>query len=199
MDHLALQVGGVDHVVIDDSDRANACGREIEGGRRSETAGAEQQHLRLEQLDLAFDPDLGQQDVPRVAVTLFGGQGNVRLDRQALGLPFEDAAAHVGEVRVAEPGQSFCRNQGAGAGAALQDDPLVLVGHGRFDPVGDHSGRDQLAALDVRLLVLVGLAGVDQLDAATIELGESLLGRDLFDCLLFGRFRCHRQKPSISI
>ena len=34
-----------------------------------------------------------------------------------------------------------------------------------------------------------------QLHAAAIELGKCLLRSDLFDCLRFGRFRCHRQNP----
>ena len=75
VDHLALEVGKVDHVVVDDPERADAGGGEVQRGRRAEPAGAEQQHLGVEQLLLALDPDLGQQQMARVAVALLGGQG----------------------------------------------------------------------------------------------------------------------------
>ena len=55
VDHLALQVGGVDDVVVDEADRADAGGGEVERRRRAEAAGAEQQHLRVEQLQLALE------------------------------------------------------------------------------------------------------------------------------------------------
>ena len=54
VDDLALQVGDVDHVVVDDAERADAGGGEVERGRRAEAAGAEQQHLGVEQLLLAL-------------------------------------------------------------------------------------------------------------------------------------------------
>ena len=73
VDHLALQVGGVDDVVVDQADRADPGRGQVERGRRAEAAGAEQQHLRVQQLQLAVDPDLGQQRVARVAVALLGG------------------------------------------------------------------------------------------------------------------------------
>ena len=73
VDHLALQVGGVDDVVVDEADRADPGGGEVERGRRAEPAGAEQQHLRVQQLQLAVDADLGEQGVARVAVALLGG------------------------------------------------------------------------------------------------------------------------------
>ena len=63
VDHLALQVGEVDDVVVDDPERADAGRREVQRGRRAEAAGAEQQHLRVEQLLLALDPDLVEQQV----------------------------------------------------------------------------------------------------------------------------------------
>ena len=70
VDHLALEVGEVDDVVVDDAERADAGGGEVERGRRAEAAGAEQQHLRVEQLQLALEADLGEQQVARVALAL---------------------------------------------------------------------------------------------------------------------------------
>ena len=63
VDDLALEVGDVDDVVVDDADRADARGGEVERGRRAEAAGAEQQHLGVEQLLLALGADLGEQEV----------------------------------------------------------------------------------------------------------------------------------------
>ena len=53
--------------------RADAGGGQVERGRRAEPAGAEQQHLGVEQLQLALLADLGQQQVALVAVALLGG------------------------------------------------------------------------------------------------------------------------------
>ena len=47
---------------------------QVERGRRAEAAGAEQQHLGVEQLRLALVADLGQQQVALVAVALVRGQ-----------------------------------------------------------------------------------------------------------------------------
>ena len=74
MDHLALEVGHVDHIVVDDPERADpGCG-EVQRGRRAKAAGAEQQHLGVKQLLLALRADLGQQQVAGVALALLGGQ-----------------------------------------------------------------------------------------------------------------------------
>ena len=93
MDHLALQVGGVDDVVVDEADRADSGRGQVERGRRPKPAGAEQQDLGVEQLQLAVDPDLGEQRVARVAVALLRGHPFRGDHRQALLLPGEDAAA----------------------------------------------------------------------------------------------------------
>ena len=74
VDHLALEVRQVDLVVVDDPERADAGGRQVQRRRRAEAAGAQQQHLGVEQLLLALDADLGDQQVAGVAVALFGGQ-----------------------------------------------------------------------------------------------------------------------------
>ncbi len=71
--HLALEVREVDHVVVDEPDRADAGRGQVERRRRAEAAGAEQQHLRVEQLELALEADLGHEDVARVALALLGG------------------------------------------------------------------------------------------------------------------------------
>ena len=74
VDDLALEVREVDDVVVDDAERADAGGGEVERGRRAEAAGAEQQHLGVEQLELALEADLGHEQVARVALALLGGE-----------------------------------------------------------------------------------------------------------------------------
>ena len=102
MRDLALEVREVDDVVVDDAERAHPGGREVERGRRAEPAGAEQEHLRVEQLELALEPDLGHQQVARVALALLGAQRARYLDVVAAVLPERDAAAHGRDVLVAE-------------------------------------------------------------------------------------------------
>ena len=53
-------------------ERADAGRGEVQRGRRAEAAGAEQQHLGVEQLLLALEPDLGEQQVAAVALALLG-------------------------------------------------------------------------------------------------------------------------------
>ena len=72
VEDLALEVRLVDDVHVDDAERADAGGREVERGRRAEPAGAEQQHLGVEQLLLALVADLGQEQVALVPVALLG-------------------------------------------------------------------------------------------------------------------------------
>ena len=102
VDHLALQVRQIDLVVVDDAKRSDARGGEIQGRRRAQAAGAQQQHLCVEQLLLAFGADLGQQQVARVALALLGGQRARDVDLVAAVLPQGEAAGHRLDVLVAE-------------------------------------------------------------------------------------------------
>ena len=72
VDDLALEVGQVDDVEVDDADRPHARRREVERGRRAEPARADQQHLGGQQLRLARGADLGDQQVAAVALALLG-------------------------------------------------------------------------------------------------------------------------------
>ena len=76
---LALQVRRVDLVHVDDADRADTGRRQVQRRRRAEPAGAEQEHLRAEQLGLTLDADLGQQQVALVTVLLLGGERDRRV------------------------------------------------------------------------------------------------------------------------
>jgi hypothetical protein len=102
VDHLALEVGEIDDVVVDDPERADAGRRQVERGRRAEPARAEQQHLRLEQLLLPALADLGDEQVARVALALLRAERLGHLDLVAAVLPQRDPAGHRLDVLVAE-------------------------------------------------------------------------------------------------
>ena len=74
MDDLALQVGCVDDVEVDEAEGADSGGGEIEGERGAEAAGADAEDLRGFELLLAFHADLGQDEVAGVAGDLFVGE-----------------------------------------------------------------------------------------------------------------------------
>ena len=121
VDHLALQVGGVDHVVVDQAERADPGRREVERGRSAEPAGADQQHLRVRAASA------GPRRRPREAAC--GGSSARaarrhplgRDHRQALLLPGEDAARHRGDVLVAERLHLRGGERRAVAAAAVED------------------------------------------------------------------------------
>ena len=161
VDHLALEVREVDRVEVDDPDRAHAGGREVERRRRTEAARADQQHLRVEQLRLAFGPDLGDEQVAAVADLLLGGQLRRRGPAIALALPGLEAAGHVRDVGVAHLLQRL-RGEGRPAAAgAVHDDRLVTVRDGRFDPALEEPARHVDGAGDEALVPLGRLADVD--------------------------------------
>ena len=67
VDHLSLQVGQRNGVVIDDAERADAGGGEIFEHRRSQAARADDQDPRAFQFLLAGAADFGQHDVAGIA------------------------------------------------------------------------------------------------------------------------------------
>ncbi len=71
---LALEVGGVDDVEVDDSDLADPGRRQVHRRRRAQAAGSKKEHARVQQLALAGPAHLGQDEVPRVAGNLIGGE-----------------------------------------------------------------------------------------------------------------------------
>ena len=60
---LPLQVALVDHVGVDDPERADPGGRQVVGGGRSQAAGPDDEHFGIEQLQLPLLPHLGNQHV----------------------------------------------------------------------------------------------------------------------------------------
>ena len=74
MDDLALQVRKAHRIVVDDADRADAGGGEIERDRAAEPARADDQHARRLEALLAGAADLGEHDVAGVTLNLLGGK-----------------------------------------------------------------------------------------------------------------------------
>ena len=64
---LALQVGEIDDVEIDQADFADAGGGQVQAERRAQSARADQQHVGGLELQLAFHADFGHDQVARVA------------------------------------------------------------------------------------------------------------------------------------
>ena len=113
-DDLALQVRRVDDVHVDDAERADAGRREVERGGRAEAAGADQQHARVEQLQLALLADLGDQEVAAVALALLGVERARELGREAVALPVGEAAGERDDVLVAELARASSRRTPSG-------------------------------------------------------------------------------------
>ena len=65
---LPLQVADVDAIEVDETERADAGGGEIQRRRRSETAGADAEHARRLQPPLPLHADFRQQQVAAVAL-----------------------------------------------------------------------------------------------------------------------------------
>ena len=173
VDHLALEVRFIHDIVVDDADRADAGGREVERRRRAEPAGPQEEHLGVEEGDLALDPDLGQERVARVAVALLGSEA-LRVDERVAGcLPRDDAALDDHGVLVAELAEEIGDPRGAVVGAALKDQALGGVRRDLVDPLGDLGLRDVDRALEMGLVPLVRLAHVDDAHA----FGDLALGR----------------------
>ena len=111
-------------------------------------AGADQQHLRVQQLELALDADLGEQGVARVAHPLLPGQALGRDDREAGLLPGLDPAGHRGDVLVSELALERVRRAGGAiAGRAVEQHALRAIGRQISSIRSRHlRGRDESGA-----------------------------------------------------
>ncbi len=181
MDDLALEVGQVDLIVVDDAQRPHARRGQIQRDRAAEPAGAEQQHLGVEQLLLTVGPNLGEQQVARVALALFGAQRARNLDRVATVLPQREATGHRLDVLVAKVLDERPRRPGrAVARGAIQHDVGRAVRHAALDPGLEIALGHVLGPRDMAGGPLLGLAHVNQ-DGPVAELLTHLAGIDLVD------------------
>ena len=179
---LALEVRGVHHVHVHDADRAHPGRRQVQRGGRTQAARTEEQHLRVEQLELALLADLGHEEVALVSVALVGREGLRGAPRAALVLPAVEPADKRHHVGVAEIGHGLGGEGGAHPGGAVDHDGRRLVGEPALDLELEMSPRQVDGAGDGALLVLVGFADVEEHDRTQPRL--DLVGRHLGD----GRF-----------
>lgn len=75
VEDLALEVGGIDGVVVDEADRADAGGGEVHGGGRAEGAGTDEEDGGVFQALLAFLSDVRDEDVAGIALEFLLGEG----------------------------------------------------------------------------------------------------------------------------
>ena len=119
---LALEVRLVDDVGVDDAERADAGGREVERRRRAEPARADEQDARVEQALLPVLADLGDEEVAAVARALLGREHARDGDVEAVALPVGEAAGEVDDVLVAEVLEHLRGERRARSGRAVDDE-----------------------------------------------------------------------------
>src|SRR5438067_999101 len=135
---------------------AAPCRGEIERGGRAETAGADQEDARLEQLQLSFFPDLGNQQMAAVARALLRVEDARELRRKAVALPVREAARERDDVLVPELLERFPREGRPVAGLAVEDDRPGPTGRGALDarpevPAGHVDAPGKLALVPLVL------------------------------------------------
>jgi hypothetical protein len=128
----------------------------------AEAAGADQQHLGVEQLLLALEADLRDQQVARVALALLGRESHRPLEVIAAVLPQREAAVHHGHVVVAEQLlHRDGRERGAILRGAVRDHAPAAVRHRSLDARLEVSAWHMDGAGDVPHLILLLLAHVE--------------------------------------
>ncbi len=70
MDYLPLQIARFDNVRIHDPDRSHAGRCQVQEGGRAEASRSDAQHLRVQELQLAFFADVGKDQMAGVTVAL---------------------------------------------------------------------------------------------------------------------------------
>ena len=128
MKHLALEVRLVDDVVVHDPEPPDSGRRQVERRGRAQSAGADEQHLRVEQPLLAAHADLGDQQVAAVAGLLGLVEPVRKLERQPGLAPGVDAAGERDDRAVALLAEGLGRAQRAVAVGAVEDDRALPVG-----------------------------------------------------------------------
>ena len=184
VEDLALEIRLVDHVHVDDADPSHPGGRQVQGGRRTQTAGSQQQDAGVQQLQLALLAHLGQEHVALVAVALVGTQGARGAPVAALILPTVEAAVHGDHVGVAQLLEGVGGERRADPAGTHDDEWLVPVVDPTLDAGLEVAPRDVDRVGNRPLLELVGLADVEEevagsqqrLGARRLDLGDPGLG-----------------------
>jgi hypothetical protein len=182
--HLALEVGVVDHVVIDDPEGAHPGSRQVQRGRRTQAPSADQQHPRLKQLPLPSLPDLRDQQVSAVATPLFRRQGRGYGPGLPGRLPAVEASGERDDVAVAKVGERLRGKGRPPPPGAVDDDRSLSVGGELLDPeleepAGDMDGPRHNSLFDFVALPHIeheGTAGTKPIRILGVDLPD--LGSD---------------------
>ena len=161
MQDLPLQVALVDHVRVDDADRAHAGGGQVVAGGRAEAAGADDQHLRVEQLELAFLPHFGNQHVAAVPLLLGRREVPRNHELEPAVLPGAETALEGGGVLEPHLGQRLGRKRRAIPRCAIGHDRSVMVRDILLDARLEVAAGDVDGPRDDPLLHLVLFPNVD--------------------------------------
>ena len=158
---LALEIAAVDVVVVDDADRPHPGGCQIERRRRTQPAGADQQHAGIQQLDLAGLAQVGQDEMAGVAFALVGPQkpGDVELKPGVL--PAIEPARHRVDAAVAQLLQVVGRQQATHTAGAIEDDHRLAIRLQALDLQLEKAAAKVEGAGQVPLHPFVVLADVD--------------------------------------
>src|SRR5262249_13793720 len=119
VEDLALEVRLVDDVVVDDPERADPRGGEVDRGRTAEAARADAEDLCAEELRLALLADLGDREVTKVAPALRLGERGRRDERQARLLPAVEALDQRRHALVAQGPERLRGEERADAAGAV--------------------------------------------------------------------------------
>ena len=160
--HLALEVGGIDLVEVDDAELPDAGRGQVDGGRAAQPAGADHEHLAVEQLDLPLFAELAKNGVAAVANELVFGEHGRHFEGMAGVLPAAEAADQRVDVAVAHLLQVAGRERRADAAGAVDHDRLVAVGLMLFDLQLKIAARHERGVGDVSLHPFIALADVDE-------------------------------------
>ena len=180
VEDLALEVGEIDDVPIDDADGPDPRRGQVIARRAAEPTGANEQDPRFQQLHLPLDAHLGDRDVPLVAIHICLVESRRHLDRQPVSLPLLEAAGHGGDIGVAEPPEALGRQQRPHTTGAMYDDLRAVVRHRLLDLHLQETARDVLPAGNTPSPVLLGLADIDQHEVLAALAHRTDLGhRDL--------------------
>jgi hypothetical protein len=74
MQDLSLEIRQVHDIAVYQSDRADTGRSKIEGRRRTEASGPDQENLGFGHFDLSFATDLIEDDMPAIALYLLFGK-----------------------------------------------------------------------------------------------------------------------------
>jgi hypothetical protein len=176
VEDLALEVGELDDVVVDDGEGADPRGREVEGRGGAEAPGPDDEHAGGAELGLARGAHRRESEVAGVAGGRFGAavrgrtvsaarggvSGERALDGEAEAAPAVEPGREARDVFVAELAELHADEGGAPRPGAEDDDGVGLVREEALDLVLDAGVGEVQSAREGALGDLEVLADVEE-------------------------------------